>query len=260
MNFRLRKRSDVTSATSTSFNPSAGSGSTTTRPLFSRKPTRPNRLTHPPAMRATNPQPSSRATGSRSRSRPRIPKKRHHIRPHKRRTTSSHYTLTPSPFTSYFPPVQDARTPPPRGVSARCKFLLSTLRRKLHLINFDFLMQLSRFRVWISAKLKLHKLMPWLKTHILRVEPEPRRPFFPRGPSYCEGLHQQQQASRSGSKGSGSGGEEKKGRIRRLSQSTVKSLKKVCSLNSERDELREEDRRAMERLDELWRTREEHLI
>jgi hypothetical protein len=53
----------------------------------------------------------------------------------------------------------------------------------------------------------------------------------------------------------GRDGKKKTGRVRRISQSTVKSLKKVCSLNSERSDLMEEDRRAMERLDELWRSR-----
>lgn len=59
---------------------------------------------------------------------------------------------------------------------------------------------------------------------------------------------------------SGGGGEEKIGKIRRLSKSTVKSLKKACSLNSEKSELKAADRRAMERLEELWRTREVYPV
>ncbi len=62
-------------------------------------------------------------------------------------------------------------------------------------------------------------------------------------------------AAGSGGIGEARDGQGKKGgRLRRLSESTVKSLKKACSLNSERAELREEDRRAMQRLDELWRS------
>jgi hypothetical protein len=40
--------------------------------------------------------------------------------------------------------------------------------------------------------------------------------------------------------------------IRRLSRSTVRSLKKACHLYTEMDELREEDERARDHLQELW--------
>jgi hypothetical protein len=137
---------------------------------------------------------------------------------------------------------------------SRCRSAFTSLRRQVHLIKFNILLDLGRFRTWFSAKLHSSRLIRWLNNHILcqKKKPEPRRPLFRRGGEPA--------TSRSGSAGTSSGGDEKKGRIRRLSQSTVKSLKKACSLNSERSELKEEDRRAMERLEELWRTRDVHSI
>jgi hypothetical protein len=141
------------------------------------------------------------------------------------------------------------------------------LRRQLHLLKFNLLLRLGHLRTWLSAKLRAQKPAHCLRMHnILRsTKPEePRRPFFSRGPTNYETSQREQRAAaatmtarKSGSDGGCYGRDEKEktGRVRRISQSTVKSLKKVCSLNSERSDLMEEDRRAMERLDELWRSR-----
>ncbi len=253
MNIRLRRHTDATSATSTSFNSSEQSRPTTNGSTWSRRSAASNPSTHlPAAMNATRP--SSSEAGSRTR----INKKGYRTRSYTRRNTSSNYTYTASPFSCRLPTNQHQRSPPSEGISGRCRSLLSTLRWKIHLLKFDLLLQLGRLRNWLSAKFPAsHNLSRWLKVNVLRKKPEPRRPFFPRNLSSYDAAQQQQAATTTSRSGINvSGGEEKKGRIRRLSQSTMKSLKKACSLNSERDELREADRRAMERLDELWRSRE----
>lgn len=181
-------------------------------------------------------------------------------RPYTRRTTSSNrpYIYTASSYSSPLPlPTQQQRQhqrQAPRTLSSRCKHFLSSLRRKLHLLKFSFLLQVRRLRSWLSAKLGAQRYGQWLKNH----KTQSRRAFVPS--SYRDAQQQHEAKAKKSSVGGAGAGEEKTGRIRRLSQSTVKSLKKACSLNSERSELRQEDRRAMERLDELWRTREVHPV
>ena len=215
---------------STSVNPYEQSRSTTNRFVCSQRP---------------------KAYSSRSKSC--ATRKHHRIRPHMRHNASSKYASTAPPFSHPRPATQHQRSKPPHSILVKCKALFSSLRWKIHLLKFSFLLQLSRLRTWLFTKFRVQKLTRWWRIHILRRKPEPRRPLFPRGPSSYQAQQQAAMASRTESGGKG---EEKKGKIRRLSQSTVKNLKKACSLNSERDELREEDRRAMKRLDELWRTRE----
>lgn len=291
MNLRFRARSDVTTATTTttatidSLKPRVQSESGK-RSIFSRKsatasssadqpasfststaiPTR----TPLPKMRAGSPSFSRKAgsagsqtqTQAQAQRRSRVSKEHQRKRTFMRRrhcTASSNqniYTYTASPFSAQLP---NTKPPTLQGIPARFRSLLSKLRHKLHLLKFSFLFQASRLRRWLQAKLHTQQSSGWLKLHILRQKPEPRRPFFPRGPTTYEVLLQEQEQERAKEMARKSGfgsGEEIKDRIRRLSQSTVRSLKKACSLNSERDELREEDRRAMERLDELWRSRD----
>ncbi|KAF7510236.1 hypothetical protein GJ744_006932 [Endocarpon pusillum] len=278
MNIRLRRHRDTRSPPATS----------TSTPILTnldvsgpqpRQTTLREPLWSPTTAGAAMPQPTyieatTHATHTTSRkaekgSRPRscINKKNcRRMRPHTRRnrstTSKQPYVYTATPFTNHIPSVQHhaQHTQPPRNIPDRCKAFLKALRRKLHLLKFSFLMQFDRFRIWLShkSKINLSKLSEWLETHILRSKPEPaRRPPFPYCPNSCNAATIA--ASRNGSNGSGGSGggdgEGKRGgRLRRLSESTVKSLKKACSLNSERDELREEDRRAMRRLDELWRS------
>lgn len=212
---------------------------------------------------ATTPQQSHGIGGSQARAR--ITKNHTHShsrpRPRTRHTTSSNraYTYTASSFSSPHPSQQwqQGHLPPQprRSISSRCEHFLSTLRRKLHLLKFSFLLQVGRWRSWLSAKVGGRGYREWLKSHVLRMKTaQSTRPTFGRGGD----AHWRQNETKA--RKTGGGDEEKTGKIRRLSQSTVKSLKKACSLNSEKSELRAEDRRAMERLDELWRTREVYPV
>ena len=273
MNIRLCRHRDTRSAPATSTSTNLGNAG-----LQPRRTTIKARLWSPTTAGAAVPQPTyieatmdaahttscNAENGSRSRSC--ITKKnRHRIRPHTRRrnrstTSKKPYVYTATPFTNHLPSIQHQaqHTQPPRGIPGRCKTFLKALRRKFHLLKFSFLLQLDRFRIWLSRKFKANfsKLSEWLGTHIPHSRPEPAtRPLYPHCPSSCDAA--MIAASRNGGNGSGGAGEgegKRGGRLRRLSESTVKSLKKACSLNSERDELREEDRRAMRRLDELWRS------
>lgn len=208
--------------------------------------------TYLPPTTATHP--ASRAAGSQSRKTKR--QHRFRSRARTRRNTSSDHTYTTSPFSCRVHTNQHQSSSPPRGTANRGRFILSTLRWRVHLVKFSFLLQFDRLRTWLVTKTRAHKFTGCLKTHFLRKKPERRQHMFPRGPGSYEAVQQQQQAATATTGGRNGEGEEKRGRIRRLSQSTVRSLKKACNLNSERDELREADRRAMERLDELWRTNE----
>jgi hypothetical protein len=119
-------------------------------------------------------------------------------------------------------------------------------------------LSLGAWMNWLIAKLHLVQLNRWLKQSILRRKPEVRRPFFPRGPTCYEQLlidrAAEAERERCGKHRSvGEIGE----RIRRLSFSTVRSVKKACHLSCERDDLREEDRRAMLRLEVLWNSKDD---
>jgi hypothetical protein len=251
MNIRLRrnkkKDKETKSAATTSFNPAENFSSTTYMPATAKKSIR-------PAMKRKF---HSSKSSYEPHSRPRVAQKHHGIRSYKRRrNASSHYTYTASPFSCSLP-TQRGPHSPPQSISARCKSLFARIRRRIHIWKFGVLLDIDRFRAWLSKKLDPGNMVKWLKIHILRKKPEPIRPYVPRGPPSYEAIQKQQAAMASMTSSSNGSGDEKKGRMRRLSQSTIKSLKKACSLNSERDELRAEDRRAMQRLEELWTTRDQ---
>jgi hypothetical protein len=273
-NIRLRKRGDTTSRSTLGTEPTSARAFEQTRGTIDRsvrnqKPAAAAAASSRSARRPTMTTRQESFPRSSTGSRPRSTKMHHRVRSRIRSRTRSRgrrNNLSPNgypayPFTCRLQPVRHKQRPPlPKGIKARCKFLLSALRRKLHVLKFDFLIHVDVFRRWVSAKLGLPKAVRWFNNNILLKKPELRRPFFPRGRTSCEEAQYQRVAgtatSRSGS--NGSHGEEMKVRIRRLSHSTVRSLKKACNLSTERDDLREEDRRAMERLEELWRTRDDY--
>ena len=166
-----------------------------------------------PPMKATQ-QPSSRSASTRARITKEHSRVRSRTRSWGRRRSTSPPTHMASPFSSRL-----QRPPSPKGISACCKYLLSVIREKLHLLKFNFLFEVGSLRRWLTAKLGGSKSAYWLNKHMLRKSPEPRRPFFSRGrSSYDEAQYQAAAGtalpSRNGC--SGSRGEEVKGRIRRL--------------------------------------------
>ncbi len=273
MNIHLRRHTDKRSAPAPTTPIPTSFGNSGSQP---RRTTIWRQLLSPTAAGAAAPQPThveatmnatnttSRNTENRSRSQSGIRKKTacRRMRPYTQRnrtnTSNYPYIYTATPFTTRLPASQ--RTQPPRSISGRCKTLVKAVRRKLHLLKFSFLLRFDRFRTWFSRKLKQNfsGLGEWLDVHIPRRTPEPaRRPLFQHCPNSCDAA--MRAASRNGSNGidgTRTSQGKKGGRLRRLSESTVRSLKKVCTLNSERFELREQDRRAMMRLDELWRSEE----
>jgi hypothetical protein len=256
--------------------PSRWPRATVGRSVHDERPAASVTLPHIPVLTAN--QPPSRSPGRRSR--PRITKNHNHQHHNPRRTcrnSSSNHTstYTASPFSRHHlspDHQQQARPRPPHTFFSRVKSLFFMLRRQIHLLKFNLLLRFGHLRTWLSAKLRPQKPARCLRTHniIRSTKPEePRRPFFSRGPSNYETSQRGQRAAaatmtarKGGSNDGDYGGDEKQktGRMRRISQSTVKSLKKACSLNSERSDLMQEDRRAMERLDELWRSREVHHV
>lgn len=254
MNIHLRRRQrDVAAATTTTTTPAKVSPKLSCSAAANghdhhRRAAASPKSTCLPGITATKPTPRGADSRPRTKERQRI------FRARARHNTSSNHTCSVSPLSCHPDTNQHHRSSPPPGIASRCKLLFSNLRWQIHLLKFNFLLQFDRLQTWLSAKVRRHRFTSWLKTHFARKELERHR-LFPKGPSSCKTAQQHQAPSVTDNGGPGIS-EDKRSKIRRLSQSTVRSLKKACSLNSERDELREADRRAMERLDELWRARD----